>query len=100
MSDPAPGDALLDLTEDLRARSGPFIHRWFERRGPLAARAVVALTAAPEMAADSSAIEQLLDPQLQDPGRLLLHAVVEGRPTTLLDLCAGVGPAAVRQRSG
>ena len=91
MSDPASGDALLDLTEDLRGRSGPFLHRWFGRRGPLAARAVVALTAAPEMAADSSAIEKLLDPQLGDPNHLLSHAVVEGRPTALLDLCAGVG---------
>lgn len=91
VGDLVPDDTLLDLTEDLRARTGPIIHRWFGRRGALAARAVVTMTAAPELAADSSAIEQLLDPQLADPSRLISDAVAEGRPTTLLDLCSGVG---------
>ncbi len=49
------------------------------------------MTAAPEIAADAHAIEQLLDAQLSDPGRLLSNVMAEGRPTTLLDLCAGVG---------
>ncbi len=91
MSDLPLGETLLDLTDDLRAPTGPFIHRWFARRSPLAARAVVALTAAPEIAADALTIEQLLDPRLSDPGRLLSNVMVEGRRTTLLDLCAGVG---------
>ena len=91
MIGPISGDNFLDLTGDYRERTKPSIHRWFGRRGPLAARAVVALTAAPEMAADASAIAQLLDPELAIPGRLISNVVVEGRPVTLLDLCAGVG---------
>jgi hypothetical protein len=91
MSDLVPAETLLDLTEDLPTRTGPFIHRWFGQRSTLAARAVVALTAAPELAADSSAIEQLLDPQLTDPARLIADVIVEGRPTTILDLCSGTG---------
>lgn len=91
MSDLVPGDALLDLTEDLRARPGPVIHRWFGRRGALAARAAVAMTAAPELAADSSAIERLLDTQLADPSRLISDVLAKDRPTALLDLCSGAG---------
>jgi hypothetical protein len=91
MIDAISDDSFLDLTDDYRGRPAPSIHRWFGRRGPLAARAIVVLTAAPEIAADTSMIEQLLDPQLVEPGRLISNAVAEGRPVTLLDLCSGVG---------
>lgn len=89
MNNPVPGDTHLDLTDD--RRNAPVIHRWFGRRGMLAARAVVALTAAPALAADNSAIRQLLDPELAASGDLIRQAVVEGRPAALLDLCSGVG---------
>ena len=89
MNNLVPGDTQLDLTDDRRNAS--VIHRWFGRRGTLAARAVVALTAAPELAADTSVIGQLLDPELAVPGDLIRQAVVEGRPVALLDLCSGVG---------
>lgn len=89
MNDLMPGDTQLDLTDD--RRNDPVIHRWFGRRGTLAARAVVALTAAPELAADTSVIGQLLDPELAAPGDLIRQTVVEGRPANLLDLCSGVG---------
>lgn len=84
-----PGDTQLDLTDD--RRNGPVIHRWFGPRGTLAARAVVALTAAPELAADTSVIGQLLDPELAAPGDLIRQTVVEGRPAALLDLYSGIG---------
>jgi hypothetical protein len=69
-------DTFLDLTDDYRSRARPSIHRWFARRGPLAARAAVALTIAPEIAADELAIEQLVDPELSDPGRLISNVLV------------------------
>jgi hypothetical protein len=101
MNNLVPGDTQLDVTDDRRNAS--VIHRWFGRRGTLAARAVVALTAAPELAADTSVIGQLLDPELAVPGDLIRQAVVEGRPVALLDLCSGVGvvsEAALRQGAG
>lgn len=89
MNNLMPGDTQLDLTDD--RRNDPVIHRWFGRRGTLAARAVVALTAAPELAADTSVIGQLLDPESVAPGDFIRQTVVEGRPAALLDLCSGVG---------
>ena len=89
MNNLVPGGTQLDLTEN--RRNDPTIHRWFGRRGTLAARAVVALTAAPELAADASVIGQLLDPEVAAPGDLIRQTVVEGRPAALLDLCSGVG---------
>ena len=52
---------------------------------------MVALIAAPELAADASVIGQLLDPEVAAPGDLIRQTVVEGRSAALLDLCSGVG---------
>jgi hypothetical protein len=91
MSEPELFDARLDLSIDRRAGTDRVVHRWFGRRGPMAARAAVALTAAPEIIADSSAMESLSDPKLSDICQFIPESAAEGQPAALLDLCSGTG---------